>query len=323
MHPPHLLQNQSFLHVLRSFEYNVLSLNGGKNVWEESSLPKEVSYQDGWLYPLRAARQYHGERGVLLYGSHWSFAVGYRANHFVIVRPRGHGRFSEFLDFCTLLNKTTNLSLVVKGCTPELYSFLRTTCFFKTRDEVKNKSIFEDEAYPEKLLNLPTVLTNPTKAWLRKIIRFHKTSGISLDCVDLQEYFKDYDQVRDLFSWKKEQCDAYREILKEMLNTSDHHPSFLGKAYIHDHRIQGLYVAERLSEQCWGLYCAVGSRMTPGITEWMDYHFFNLIYKLGCQQLLLGGSENIGVSRYVSKLNPESPSFSTYPMYLPSNSIKD
>ena len=323
MHSPYLLHNQNFLQVLRFFEYNIFSLNCGKKFWEKDSSTSEMSYQDGWLYPLRAARQSHGERGFLLYDSNWSFALGYRANHFVIVRPRGNTCFSEFLQFCTLLNKKTSLSLVLKGCTSELYTFLRKTRFFKTRDEVKNKSVFEDEAYPEKLLNLSTVLTNPSKAWRRKIMRFHKTSGDSLNCVDIHEYFKDYDQVNVLFSWKREQSNAYREIIKEIINSPDNNPLFLGKAYIHENRVHGLYVAERLNERVWGLYCAIGSRCTPGITEWMDYHFFNLIYKLGGQLLLLGGSENLGVSRYVSKLNPESPGFSTYPMYLPSNSIKD
>ena len=322
MQSPYLLHNQNFLQVLCSLEYNILSLSCGKNLWGQSSLTKEVSYQDGWLYPLRAARLSQGERGFLVYDSNWSFALGYRANHLVIVRPRGNKRFSEFLRFCTLLNEKTSLSLVLKGCTAELVTFLRKTRFFKTRDEVNNKSVFEDEAYPEKLLNLPTVLTNPTKAWLRKINRFHKTSGISLECVDFHEYFKDYDQVQVLFSWKKEQSDAYGEIMKEIINSPDNSPFFLGKAFIHGDRVHGLYVAERLNEKCWGLYCAIGSRMTPGITEWMDYHFFNLIHKMGGQQLLLGGSENIGVSRYVSKLSPETPGFSTYPMYLPSNSRK-
>ena len=322
MHSPYLLQNQSFLHVLRSFDYTILSLNSAKKLWEKSSPTSEISYQDGWLYPLRAARQPHGERGVLLYDSNWSFALGYRSNHVMIVRPRGNNRFNTFLQFCTRLNEKTGLPLVLKGCTPELGSFLRQTHLFKTRDEVKNKSVFEDEAYPEKLLDLTTVLKNPTKAWLRKIIRFQKTSGKSLHCVDMHEYFNDHDQVNVLFSWKREQSHAYREIIKEIINAPSQAPTYLGKAYIHDNRIHGLYVAEKLSERLWGLYCAIGSRFSPGITEWMDYHFFNLIYNSGGHRLLLGGSENLGVSRYVSKLNPEPPGVPTFPLYLSSNSVK-
>ena len=125
-----------------------------------------------------------------------------------------------------------------------------------------------------------------------------------MNCVDIHEYCKDDDQINVLFSWKREQRLAYKEIMKEIINSPEKTPLFLGKAYIHENRVHGLYVAERLNERYWGLYCAIGSRLTPGITEWMDYHFFNLIYKLGGQQLLLGGSENLGVSRYVSKIEP-------------------
>ena len=82
--------------------------------------------------------------------------------------------------------------------------------------------------------------------------------------------------------------------------------------------VHGIYISEKIADQATGLYCALSSLKAPGITEWMDYHFFKYLHESGYKQVYLGGSETSGVHQYVQKLSPMRPLCEMYPLtYTP------
>jgi hypothetical protein len=118
-----------------------------------------------------------------------------------------------------------------------------------------------------------------------------------------------------LFGSNPEKYKSYKQMIQEISSQGSDNDRYKVCIYRDkDETIHGLYIGELLEKGSMGLYCAVSSRAFPGITEWMDYDFFQQIFHEGIHSLYLGGSETEGVHAYIQKLLPMTPPYFMQPM---------
>src|SRR5262249_14560352 len=121
----------------------------------------------------------------------------------------------------------------------------------------------------------------------------------------------------NLFGPDPDKYRSYQQIIHETCAQGSRTSRYTVCAYYdEDAIIQGLYISERLKDDQAGLYCAVSAKTFPGLTEWMDYDFFQRLFQQGTRSLYLGGSETRGVHDYVQKLLPATPPYYMRPMEM-------
>lgn len=97
-----------------------------------------------------------------------------------------------------------------------------------------------------------------------------------------------------------------RYLMAQTINEYSYRPMI----FLLDGEIRGVYITEKLSLNELGFYCGVTSKDEPGLTEWMDIHFFRKMFIEGIQTVYLGGAERDGIAQFIDKLLPYRPSYS-------------
>lgn len=281
---------------------------------------EETSYSNSWLYLLRSTRDKQGEMGYKFVGRETVIGVGCRNNAIYLVHPMGSGRFHTTLDLCLTLAHTFQCPIILKKVDQRLYTYLQANPLFQTG--LEDISFLEEEAFSEHILSLEqlyhprTGIYQQSIPFMRKVRRFEKsekklTAQPALNNIEQNPGFQ------DLFKSHPEKYKSYKQMIQAVQRDEKGNHHYKTCVFYDEQSIvQGLYIGERLGRESMGLYCAVSSRSMPGITEWMDYHFFQQVYADGIPYLYLGGSETIGVDTYIQKLFPVVPTYQMRPLKI-------
>ncbi|HET8844484.1 MAG TPA: hypothetical protein VFN35_23650, partial [Ktedonobacteraceae bacterium] len=292
------------------------------DLFQEIFQREAICYARSWLYLLRATRDDNGGFGYKFVGEGMTAGIGYRHNTFYIVYPIGSRRFQHLMDLCDQIHKNTLRPVVIKKVDPGLYEQLSATRRFSAN--IDNFTLFEEEAFPEHILQLERLFSPMAGTerllhpFLKKVRRCEtklwSVQGISWDELECNP------GLQKLFGPDPDKYKSYKQILREA-TSSRKNDSHYCTCFYYDEKgiIQGLYVSETLEKSSMGLYCAVSSKSSPGITEWMDYDFFHQLFQQGIHTLHLGGSETQGVDSYVKKLLPVAPLFPMRPLWTDHN----
>lgn len=280
---------------------------------------EELCYANSWLYLLRSTRDDQGGFGYKFVSGDMVAGVGYRDRSFSIVHPVGPNRYTGLVDLCRRIHELSQRPVVLKKVDQELYDRLvAEPQFFIERDD---RDLFEEEAFPEHILQLERLFV-PTpeskqrlQPFVKKVQRFERQNKLwAVKGVSWQELESNPGFER-LFGYNPDKFKSYAHILKEASSAPADEGRYRVCAYYDEHgTIQGVYVSELFEPGIMGLYCAVSSKSSPGITEWMDYDFFQRLFHEGIHMLYLGGSETEGVHAYVQKLLPIVPSYLMRPL---------
>ncbi len=281
---------------------------------------EEICYAKSWLYILRSTRNDQGGFGYKFVGKETLLGIGYRNNTIYLVHPIGTGRFNTTLDLCYKIHDRIKCPIILKKIDQELYEQLYSTKLF--RELADDLMLFEEEAFPENILQLKKLfstyfgMNSQSIPLLKKVKRFEKSSIKLLAKLEVsEEEIKSNPGFQNLFGQNSYKYKSYMQIIREASSLRPSDGRYKVCAYYDEHKtIHGLYIAELLEKDSMGLYCAVSSKSFPGITEWMDYDFFQQMFNEGIHYLYLGGSETKGVDAYIKKLLPIAPSYLMRPM---------
>lgn len=291
-------------------------------VFRDAFQREALCYANSWLYLLRSTRNGQGELGYKFVGEETLAGIGYRHHCIYFVHPIGAGRFGTTLDVCTRSYESLQCPIILKKIDKALYEYLSATHLF--REHADDLTLFEEEAFPEHILQLETLFSphfgrcEQSLPLMKKVKRFAKSpmklqvrADVSWSDLESNPGFP------HLFGPNPDKYHSYRQIIREACSPRASESTYKVCAYYDAHHtIHGLYISELLAKGTMGLYCAVSSKSFPGITEWMDYDFFQQLFLEGIHTLYLGGSETEGVHAYVQKLLPIAPPYLMRPMEI-------
>ncbi|HEY0753397.1 MAG TPA: hypothetical protein VGD98_05495 [Ktedonobacteraceae bacterium] len=291
------------------------------NFFRASFQGEELCYAHSWLYLLRAARNDHGGLGYKFVGNDMVASIGYRDHSFYIVHPAGKRRYDELIDLCMRIYNVYRGPIILKKVDQQLYAQLTEKQAFFI--DGSGREFFEEEAFPEHILQLerlfaPTAeMKQSLQPFLKKVQRFERQTKLwAVPNVAWKE-IESNPGFQAVLGYSSDKYKSYMQILQEASSARGADSRYRFCAY-YDERatIHGLYVSELFQEGIMGLYCAVSARSFPGVTEWMDYDFFQQLFNEGIHTLYLGGSETEGVHGYVQKLLPVVPSYLMRPLLI-------
>jgi hypothetical protein len=210
--------------------------------------------------------------------------------------------------------------LILKKIDPALYKYLYATGLFCETNE--GLTLLEEEAFPEHILQLEELYAPQTGRYsqsipfIKKVKRFEK-GAMKLQAIPTISGIESNSGFHTLFGHDPDKYRSYRQMIREVCLPGGSGSRYTVCAYYDEQAIvQGLYIGENLKGDHMGLYCAVSAKSFPGITEWMDYDFFQRLLQQGVCSLHLGGSETRGVHDYVQKLLPGTPPYCIRPMRM-------
>jgi len=281
---------------------------------------EEVCYANSWLYLLRATRNDHGAIGYKFVGEETLMGMSYRYGTVYLVHPMGAGRFKTTLDLCCEIRSRMQCPVILKKVDHSLYEYLCATNLLQTDSD--DLLLLEEEAFPEhvlpleKLYNADSGLYRQSLPFIRKVKRFAKSSLQLLTGAEISD-LESNPGFQQLFSFNPDKYKSYMQVIREIRSKSSQNGKYKICVYYDEYKtIHGLYISELLEKGSMGLYCAVSSRAFPGITEWMDYDFFQQVFYDNIHYLYLGGSETQGVDAYVKKLLPSTPDYVMQPLII-------
>lgn len=287
-----------------------------RNAFQQEAL----CYANSWLYILRATRNDLGGLGYKFVGKDTVMGIGYRNRTLYLIHPMGCGSFDTILDFCHQIRKRVVCSIILKKIDRDLYERLAATQLFQ--GQISDLALCEEEAFPENVLLLEKLYSPGADMdvrslpLLRKVKRFANGSMHLLTQRDSAS-IEQHPGFHNLFGPSPEKYKSYLQIIREVDVRRSDDSRYNVCLYVDEHAaMHGLYISEWLGAECMGLYCAVSSKSSPGITEWMDYDFFLQLFRDGVRYLYLGGSETQGVDAYVQKLLPVAPPYVMRPMEI-------
>jgi hypothetical protein len=281
---------------------------------------EELCYANSWFYTLRSTRDSLGEFGYKFVGNETLMGIGYRHNTIYLVHPIGTGRFDTTLDVCLTIRDRLQSPLILKKIDPALYEYLYSTGLFC--ESTGSLTLLEEEAFPEHILQLEELYSpligrySQSIPFMKKVKRFEKSSK-KLQALPEISGVESNPGFHNLFGPDPDKYRSYLQMIREVCSQGSSSGKYTVCAYYDEHAIiQGLYISEHLKDSHMGLYCAVSAKSFPGLTEWMDYDFFQRLFQLGTRSLYLGGSETRGVHDYVQKLLPAMPPHCMRPMEM-------
>ncbi len=284
-----------------------------------------VCYAHSWLYLLRSTRNDDGGFGYKYVDDKTFMGIGYRNNTVYVVHPIGPKRFTATREVVDELRRRISGPIILKKIDQELYTYLSSTNLFQA--DANGSRLFEEEVFPEHLLPLPRLynseggLYHRSIPFTRKVRRFERSSVKLTAQADIAG-IENRPGFQHLFGPDPDKYKSYLQIIREVASRRPGDGTYKACAYSDENgTVHGLYISELLAEGAMGLYCAISSRSSPGITEWMDYDFFRRVFEDGIHTLYLGGSETAGVHAYVQKLLPIEPPYLQRPLYCNHNSI--
>jgi len=282
---------------------------------------ESICYANSWLYLLRSTRNDEGDFGYKFVGEGTLAGIGYRHHSVYIVRPIGAGRFQMILDLCSRIYESLQCPIILKKIDRALYEQLSATQLFQAHAD--DLTLFEEEAFPEHILQLEHLYSpladrdQRSLSLLKKVRRFEKSMKL---LPEQDVYWEDLESnagFQNLFGDNPGKYKSYKQIIREASSFRARDGKYKVCAYYDErHAVHGLYISELFEKGSMGLYCAVSSKSSPGITEWMDYDFFRQLFQEGIHTLYLGGSETEGVDAYIKKLLPIAPSYLMRPMLM-------
>lgn len=301
-------------------------------LFREAFKQEPTYYCNSWLYILRSTRDDQGSFGHKFIGKDVLIGIGYRHHTVYLIHPMGNARFATTLALCKKILRNMHCSIVLKKLDQELYKYLVSNKLFQ---QEKDASLLyaetfpkypseimslEEETFPEHTLHLSALFNPDTGAYkqsdsfMRKVKRFEKNMITLLPRSNMINV-ESTSGFLALFTSHPEKYNSYIQMIREVNAYSKEDTTYKICAYYDQHEtIHGLYISESLGNGNMGLYCAVSSRDFPGITEWMDYDFFQQLYQDKVHYLYLGGSETSGVDTYIKKLFPITPPYFLQPM---------
>jgi hypothetical protein len=290
------------------------------SIFSELFQKEELCYANSWLYFLRAARNDQGDFGYKFVSEDMVAGIGYRDHSFYIVHPIGVSRYTRLIDLCMKIYEINPGPIILKKIDQTLYKqIVEVQPFFIDRTNI---SLFEEEAFPEHILQLERLfapvpeMKQRLQPFLKKVQRFERQAKLWPVQGVAWKDLRSNPGFQGLFGGSWDKYKSYAHIIKEASSIKDNGRYKVCSYYDERGIIQGLYVSERFREGISGLYCAVSTKVFPGVTEWMDYDFFQQLFYEGIHTLYLGGSETEGVHRYVQKLLPIMPSYLMRPMLI-------
>ena len=320
-HLPTEVAEQHIFEELAAVSGNISRLSpADADVFRTAFQREEICYANSWLYLLRATRNDRGGLGYKFVGKETVMGLGYRKNVLHMVHPIGAGRFTATRDLVYEIRRRLKCPIVLKKIDQQLYEYLYATNLFQAYAD--GLTLFEEEAFSEHILPLPRLyrpdggLYNQSLPFIRKVRRFEKSSMHLLVTTDISD-IESHPGFHRLFEPNPDKCKSYLQIIQEASSRRPSDGTYKVCVYSDENAtIHGLYISELLAKGRMGLYCAVSSKSSPGITEWMDYDFFQQLYRDGIHALYLGGSETEGVDAYVKKLLPIVPPYLMRPMAM-------
>jgi L-amino acid N-acyltransferase YncA len=177
----------------------------------------------------------------------------------------------------------------------------------------KLKHLFEDDSYPETILQLDKLFLsekgeiNPAaKRFIRKVKKIEKLAMHFEIIEDISRFPQK--EVERFLAKDNEKYASYLPMVK-YLYTHGKDLKYKVTLFIHKKQLWGIFIGEIFSLTEMGLYCGVTLKKIPGTTEWMDSQFFRKMFFEGIQTVYLGGSEREGIGWYINKLLPFKPSY--------------
>ncbi len=308
---------QSLFAQLTAYSSEISRLSpADADVFREAFQQEALCYANSWLYMLRATRNDLGGLGYKFVSADTVMGIGYRNNTLYLVRPVGPGCFDTIVDLCYYLRQRVTCAIILKKIDRHLYERLAATGL--CRGQSSDEELYEEEAYPENVLPLERLYSSGVDTrslpLLKKVKRFAKGT-VQLVAQKQAVAIEHHPGFHYLFDPSPQKYKSYLQIIREVDGCrSDRYTVSL---YLDERgAMHGLYISELLGAESMGLYCAVSSKGGPGITEWMDYDFFQQLFHAGIRYLYLGGSETRGVDAYIQKLLPTAPPYVMRPMEI-------
>jgi hypothetical protein len=293
---------------------------GDADMFYNTFQQEELCYANSWLYTLRTTRDDWGQSGYKLLGNEALIRIGCRHNVIYVIHPIGTGRFETTLDLCLAIRDRLHYPLILKKIDPALYECLYATGLFC--EAIDSQDYLEEEAFPEHILQLEELYTPHTGRYsqsipfMKKVKRFAR-SAKKLQAVPDISGVESNPGFHNLFGPDPDKYRSYQQIIREVCSQGSNSGKYIAYAYYDEQAtIQGLYISEHLKDGHMGLYCAISAKSCPGLTEWMDYDYFQRLFQQGIRSLYLGGSETRGVHDYVQKLLPATPAYCMRPIQL-------
>jgi hypothetical protein len=276
-----------------------------------------VHYADSFFYLLRASHGDSGVSGFKYVSSDTIAIIGYRNTGIYITPVADRTEGKELHELCQKIANLTECRIILKKFSQKIYPHLKQIMPYSF-----HSNEIEDDICPERILTLPKLFTQQgditsIASKFRKGIKRFENLGISLDVIN------DVTQVSqceiELFLKKDPQKHASYLPIVTYLYTKVPNTRYKSMLFFYKNVIQGLYIADILSQKDIGLYCAVNAKEYGGSTEWMDWYFFRKMFLDGIQTIYFGGAETQGVDNYIKKLLPDKAQYSvTTVQYMPS-----
>lgn len=293
-----------------------------KNFKEE-----KAKYSSSWLYTLRSARDDAGDLSHKFLHGNLLFTISKRKGIIYIGKPFGlsEDNIDEFLKVIDRLRKSNKEPILIKKLTQEFIDKIRNE--FECRDISKaNSSLYEDEAYPEKIVDLNSLFEPKYKQItkskpLRKGVNRYKNNNGAYD----MECLSNEDKINaDLFFRVLEKVSrknlekklAFTPLINYITSRKNINCRIILRIYHIENEYHGLYLLEKLSADSLGFYCGLTSIKYPGVTEYLDYLVLKEAFRNGYRWVNFGGSETEGVYRYNRKFKPLEPDYIELPLLI-------
>lgn len=267
---------------------------------------KVITYSDSWLYLLKGSRDEYGRLSYKYYDKEIFFTFSFINNSFYIGKVYGINdkNFLRFINFIEILKEIHVNPIVLKKTTIEFRKLLNK--YYDYKEKVKGIKLF-DESSPEKVLYLPNIFRGDKikpKRFRLGINRF-LNKDVKISSYDFNNNLSYKKSIKCLEYLSKGSLEKYYSN-KAMIDYiySNGNESIIFTYFKGQSKIEGLYICEIISKNSVGLYCGLTSTKYGGITEYLDYLLFKKLLNKGYDYVYLGGSETLGVEKYVQKLRP-------------------
>lgn len=273
------------------------------------SFPKDsVQYVRSFLYLLRASHGEDGSLGFKYTSNNLIAVIGFRNKKIYVTPIIDVSLGSQLQELCQKVATITATQVFIKKYSPQAYPHIKSVKSISSKAKV-----LEDDAYPETVLNLQRLFSdmngkvNSSAAKFSKQLRRFNRLGITYEIAERITA----ENLPKIMTFLKKDPDKYSNYLPVINYLYKYGKKIRYKVmiFLHNDEVEGVYIVEFFSLTDSGLYCAVTAKNRPGITEWMDWYFFKMLYNEGVKNIYFGGSETKGVAYYIKKLNPINPSY--------------
>jgi L-amino acid N-acyltransferase YncA len=212
---------------------------------------------------------------------------------------------------CESISDLTGSQIILKKLHRELHRHLASSVAPTSVDG--EELPLEDDSTQETMLQLQRLFTsprgdiNPVAQNVARQVRKFARRNAEITIIDTLSQVP-LDSLERFLSCHKEKYENYVPIMRYLFNGGPA-GGYKIRIYLHGSEVKGLYLAEMLTLNEAGLYCAVTAKDQTGMTEWMDIQFFGRLFSEGVQTLHLGGSEEAGIACFVNKLLPYRPPY--------------